>query len=38
MPSSTIQKYSIEPGDYGIFEENDDGILIKPVHDEEIKT
>lgn len=32
FPSDLVKSYKIKPGDYGVFEERPDGILIKPIH------
>ena len=31
IPNQILQEYKIKPGDYGVFMEKPDGILIKPV-------
>jgi CRISPR/Cas system-associated protein Cas10 (large subunit of type III CRISPR-Cas system) len=36
FPSSVLKEYKIKPGDYGVFENRSEGILIKPVHAKEI--
>ena len=38
FPVEVLEEYDIEPGDYGAFEKRKDGILIKPVRVEELKT
>ncbi len=37
VPHQIIQEHNIKPGDYGIFENKPEGILIKPMHAEELK-
>ena len=37
LPNKVIKDYKIKPGDYGVFEERPDGILIKPVQAKEIQ-
>ena len=37
FPSNLIKHYKIKPGDFGIFEEVPEGILIKPLHAKELK-
>lgn len=37
LPPHVIQHYKIKPGDYALFEERKEGILIKPVHAENLK-
>ena len=32
FPTKLVEDYKIKPGDYGVFEERPEGILIKPVH------
>lgn len=32
FPSNVLKNYDIKPGDYGLFENRPDGILIKPIH------
>ncbi|MBS3098417.1 AbrB/MazE/SpoVT family DNA-binding domain-containing protein [Candidatus Woesearchaeota archaeon] len=36
VPDKVIKDFKIKPGDYGIFEERPDGILIKPLHANEL--
>ncbi len=36
LPNKILKDYKIKPGDYGVFEERPDGILIKPVQAKEI--
>lgn len=36
LPSKVLQDYKIKPGDYGVFENRSDGILIKPVHAKDV--
>jgi hypothetical protein len=36
LPPQIIKEHNIKPGDYGIFENKPDGILIKPVHADEL--
>lgn len=36
FPKKLVEDYKIKPGDYGIFEEKPDGILIKPFHAKDI--
>jgi len=38
FPSQVLKDYKIKPGDYGLFENTPDGILIKPIHSEDIET
>jgi hypothetical protein len=38
FPRQVLKDYKIKPGDYGVFEKRPEGILIKPVHSEEIET
>ena len=35
FPNKVLNRYKIKPGDYGVFEEKPNGILIKPVHAKE---
>ncbi|MFH1276261.1 MAG: AbrB/MazE/SpoVT family DNA-binding domain-containing protein [Candidatus Woesearchaeota archaeon] len=37
FPPKLIKDLGIEPGDYGIFEQTQEGILIKPIHAKELK-
>jgi uncharacterized Zn finger protein len=37
FPTKIIQNYKIEPGDYGLFEERPEGILIRPVRAKEME-
>ena len=32
FPNNILKEFKIKPGDYGIFEKRDEGILIKPYH------
>lgn len=36
FPPNLIKHYGIKPGDFGVFEEVPEGILIKPVHAKEL--
>ena len=36
FPNQVLKDFKIKPGDYGVFEERPDGILIKPVHAKEL--
>ena len=36
LPPKIVQHYKIKAGDYALFEEKADGILIKPVHAKEL--
>lgn len=36
FPPKVLEKFKIKPGDYGVFEERPDGILIRPVHAKDI--
>lgn len=36
LPPSVIKQYQIKPGDYALFEEKREGILIKPIHAKEL--
>lgn len=36
FPPKVLDDYDIKPGDYALFEEKPDGILIKPVHAKEL--
>ncbi len=36
LPPQVVKNYEIKPGDFGIFEEVPEGILIKPVHAKEL--
>lgn len=38
FPNKVLKDFKIKPGDYGIFEERAEGILIKPVHAKGLKT
>jgi CRISPR/Cas system-associated protein Cas10 (large subunit of type III CRISPR-Cas system) len=38
FPPNVIKKFKIKPGDFGVFEETSEGILIKPVHAKELKS
>ena len=37
IPPKIIKDYKIKPGDYGVFEERPDGILIRPVKAKEME-
>ena len=37
FPPKLLKEYKIRPGDYAVFEEKPDGILIKPVHAKELQ-
>ena len=37
FPTKILDNYKIKPGDYGVFEEKPEGILIKPIHAKEMK-
>ncbi len=37
FPSKVLKDYGIKPGDFGVFEEKSEGILIKPVHAKDIE-
>ena len=37
LPPKIVQNYNIKPGDYALFEEKQEGILIRPVHAKELK-
>jgi len=32
FPAQVLKDHKIKPGDYGVFENRPDGILIKPIH------
>ncbi|MBC8500586.1 MAG: hypothetical protein ISS25_03460 [Nanoarchaeota archaeon] len=36
FPSKVLKNYDIKPGDYGVFENRPEGILIKPIHAKDI--
>jgi CRISPR/Cas system-associated protein Cas10 (large subunit of type III CRISPR-Cas system) len=36
LPPQIIKEHNIKPGDYGVFENKPEGILIKPVHADEL--
>lgn len=38
FPTKVLNNYKIKPGDYGVFEEKPEGILIKPIHAKEIES
>ena len=38
LPPKIVHNYNIKPGDYALFEEKREGILIKPVHAKELRT
>lgn len=38
IPPKIIKDYKIEPGDYGVFEERPDGILVRLVKAKELKS
>ena len=37
FPTKILKDFKIKPGDYGVFEERDEGILIKPISTKELK-
>lgn len=37
LPPKILKDFKINPGDYALFEERPEGILIKPVHAKELK-
>ena len=37
FPPKLLQEYHIKPGDFGVFEERPEGILIKPIRAKELK-
>ena len=37
IPPNVVNNFKIKPGDYAVFEEKPEGILIKPVHAKELK-
>lgn len=37
FPPKVIEDYDIKPGDFGVFEEKPEGILIKPIHARELE-
>jgi len=37
VPEKVIKDFNIKSGDYGVFEERPDGILIKPIHAKDLK-
>ena len=37
LPTNVLDNYKIKPGDYGVLEEKEDGILIKPIHADELE-
>ncbi len=38
LPPKILDDYSIKPGDYALFEEKPEGILVKPVHAKDLGT
>ncbi len=36
FPQQVLEHYNIKPGDYAVFEEKKEGILLKPVHAQEL--
>jgi hypothetical protein len=38
FPPKVLKHYNISPGDYAVFEERPDGILIKPVRAKDLKS
>ena len=38
FPQEILSHYAIKPGDYGVFEQKPEGILIRPVHAKEMKS
>ena len=36
FPLDVLKDYKIKPGDYGVFEKKSEGILIKPIHSEDM--
>ena len=36
FPPKIIKQYNIKAGDYGVFEEKPEGILVKPIHAKEL--
>lgn len=36
IPPEVVSHYEIKPGDYALFEERPEGILMKPVHVKEL--
>lgn len=37
FPPKVIHDFGIKPGDYGVFEQVPEGILIKPIHAKELR-
>lgn len=37
LPPKVLEDYKIKPGDYALFEEKPEGILIKPIHAKELE-
>lgn len=37
FPTKVLKDYRIKPGDYAVFEEMTEGILIKPIHAKELR-
>jgi hypothetical protein len=37
IPPTVVHTFKIKPGDYAVFEEKPEGILIKPVHAKELR-
>lgn len=36
LPPKILKEYQIHPGDYAVFEEKPEGILVKPMHAKEL--
>ncbi len=32
LPPKVVDDYNIKPGDYALFEEREEGVLVKPIH------
>ncbi len=37
LPPQVLKDYKIKPGDYALFEETSEGILVKPVHAKDLE-
>lgn len=37
LPPKILEDYKIKPGDYALFEEKQEGILVKPIHAKELE-
>lgn len=37
LPTKVVKNFKIKPGDYGVFEEKPEGILIKPIHAKDVE-